>query len=217
MSNPDPKPIALEERVAQDARLSSPSAGRNKTVIAQALAARLPREARVLEIASGTGEHALACVSERTDLHWVPSDPDPASRASVDAWAAEAEGRVAPCLALDVAQPDWFGALDPVDAVFCANMIHIAPWAAAEGLFAGAAALLAPGGALHLYGPFQEGEATAPSNMEFDASLKARDSRWGVRARTDVEALALSCGMAPADRIEMPANNLLLSFKKAGA
>ncbi|WP_241095022.1 DUF938 domain-containing protein [Marinicauda algicola] len=212
------RPLALEERAITGARLSSPSAARNSQAIAQALAGLLPQGARVLEIASGTGEHALACVAARPDLTWTPSDPDAASRASADDWAREADGRIAPALAIDVTSPGWERGLDAPDAVFCANMIHIAPWQAAEGLFDGASQLLGPGGAVHLYGPFREGEATAPSNLDFDASLKARDPRWGVRERTEVEALAARCGFAPAGRIAMPANNLLLSFaREAGA
>ncbi|MFP4518814.1 MAG: DUF938 domain-containing protein [Oceanicaulis sp.] len=215
MSSRDPQPVALEERSAEAARLSSPSAGRNKAIIAETLAGLLPQHARVLEIASGTGEHALACVSMRPDLFWAPSDPDPGSRNSADAWALEAGGRIAACRAIDVTATNWADDLGDFDAVFCANMIHIAPWGAAEGLFSGAALLLGAGGALHLYGPFREGSQTARSNLEFDASLKARDPRWGVRARADVETLARRCGFEPAGRIEMPANNLLLSFEKA--
>ena len=210
-------PIALEERARSEARLSSPSAGRNKSVIADALATLLPQGARVLEIASGTGEHALACVTARPDLVWTPSDPDAASRASIESWAREADGRIEPALALDMTRTGWTDGLEPVDAVFCANMIHIAPWAAAEGLFAGAAALVRPDGAVHLYGPFKEGQATAPSNLDFDASLKARDPAWGVRERAAVEALAARHGFEPADRMETPANNLLLSFRRAGS
>ncbi len=209
-------PIALEARGAAGARLSSPSAARNRTAIAQALATLLPRDARVLEIASGTGEHALACVEARPDIAWTPSDPDPASRASVDAWAVEAGGAVAPALDLDVTQDGWQSGLE-ADALFCANMIHIVPWAAAEGLFAGASAILKPGAQLHLYGPFLEGGATAPSNLEFDASLRARHPGWGVRALTDVDALAARCGLARAGRLEMPANNRLLSYQRSAS
>ncbi|GGH00019.1 MAG TPA: hypothetical protein DF715_08440 [Oceanicaulis sp.] len=208
-------PIALEDRGQTGARMSSPSAGRNRDVIAAALASVLPQGSRVLEIASGTGEHALACVTERTDLHWQPSDPDPASRASIDDWAREAGGRIAPALDLDTQQSGWWQAVPlPLSAVFCANMIHIAPWEAAEGLVAGSAALLEESGQLVLYGPFLEGDATAPSNLAFDASLKSRDPRWGVRARDEVEALAASCGFALTQRLDMPANNLVLVFVK---
>lgn len=209
--------IALEQRARNAARLTSPSAGRNKAVIAESLAALLPHGARVLEIASGTGEHALACVTARPDLLWTPSEPDADSRASVDDWGADGQGRIAPCLSIATTEPGWSAGLGPFEALFCANMIHIAPWSAAEGLFAGAASCLAPHGALCLYGPFQEGERTAPSNLEFDASLKARDSRWGVRALDDVEALAKRHGLSLELRKDMPANNLLLVFRKVAA
>ncbi|WP_439634254.1 DUF938 domain-containing protein [Glycocaulis sp.] len=207
--------IALENRGQTGARLSSPSAGRNRDVIAAALARVLPQGSRVLEIASGTGEHALACVTGRADLHWQPSDPDAVSRASIDDWARDGAGRIGPALDLDTQQSGWWQAVPlPLSAVFCANMIHIAPWKAAEGLAEGAAALLEEGGLLILYGPFLEGADTAPSNLDFDASLKARDPRWGVRAREDVEALAARYGFSLLQRLEMPANNLVLVFAK---
>lgn len=211
----EPSPIALENRASTGARLSSPSAGRNRDVIAATLAGLLPAGARVLEIAGGTGEHALACVAARPDLLWQPSDPDAASRASIDAWASEAGGRVRPALDLDTSAAGWWQAVEASpDAVFCANMIHIAPWAAAEGLVEGSGALLPEGGLLILYGPFLEGEATAPSNLAFDASLKSRDPRWGVRALDDVQALAGGHGLVLTQRIAMPANNLTLVFTK---
>lgn len=203
---------ALEARSRAGHRLSSPSAGRNKAVIASTLAGLLPRHARVLEVASGTGEHALACVEARPDLTWIPSEPNDDSRASVDAWAIEAGGRMQPCLGLDVTSADWPRSIDAVDAIFCANMIHIAPWEACEGLFAGASGLLATGRKLHLYGPFKEGDHTAQSNLDFDESLKRRDPRWGVRALDDVDVLAERHGFARESRIEMPANNLLVSW-----
>ncbi|MFC4724361.1 DUF938 domain-containing protein [Glycocaulis abyssi] len=208
-------PIALENRGQTGARLSSPSAARNREVIAATLAQVLPQDAAVLEIASGTGEHALACLSARADLRWQPSDPDPASRASIDDWASEAAGRMASALDLDTQHSGWWRAVPrPVSAVFCANMIHIAPWQAAEGLAEGGAALLDEGGYLILYGPFLEGEATAPSNLAFDASLKSRDPRWGVRALDDVAALMARHGLVLAQRLAMPANNLTLVFRK---
>jgi hypothetical protein len=209
--------IALEPRARQESRLSSPSAARNRQAIAAVLGGVLPADARVLEIASGTGEHALACVTARPDLAWTPSEPDGESRASVDAWAAECGNRIAPCLTLSTTSPDWAGALGPFDAVFCANMIHIAPWQAAEGLFAGAQTCLRSGGLVCLYGPFKDGEATAPSNLDFDASLKARDPRWGVRPLSDVEALAARHGFAFLQRHDMPANNLMLVYAKSGS
>jgi hypothetical protein len=207
--------IALEGRSLAGNRLSSPSAGRNREVIAQTLAGILPQGAHVLEVASGTGEHALACVTARPDLAWQPSDPDVSSRASIDDWARDAGGCMAPAIALDASMPGWQGAVpEPVQAVFCANMIHIAPWAAAEGLVAGSAALLGEGGLLILYGPFLDGEASAPSNLAFDASLKSRNPGWGVRALSDVGALAAGHGFLLVQNITMPANNLILVFVK---
>jgi len=215
MANEPPRDIALEERQRKGARMSSPSAGRNSAAISQTLARLLPDGAHVLEIASGTGEHALACVRARPDLLWRPSEPDPGSRASVDGWALDSGGRMLECLEIDVAAPDWETALDPCDAVFCANMIHITPWEAAEGLFRGAGALLKPDGALHLYGPFKEGAATAPSNLDFDVSLKSRDPRWGVRDIEAVDALGRKNGLSRAGRIAMPANNLVLTYVRS--
>lgn len=210
-------PIALEDRLEDGARLSSPSAARNREPIMSALGDRLPQGGHVLEIASGTGEHALAVVSARPDLSWTPSDPDPASRASENAWAEDAAGRIRPALDLDVSAAEWWRSLEPVDAIYCANMIHIAPWEAAEGLFEGAAHLLTEQGALYLYGPFLEGEQTAPSNLAFDESLKARDPRWGVRALDAVDALAGLFGMERTERLQMPSNNLLLTYKRGAA
>ncbi len=207
-------PIALEARAPDGARLSSASASRNKAPISEALAGLLPPEARVFEVASGTGEHALACVTRRPDLIWTPSEPDPASRASVNAWAQEAEGRMRSCLDIDVMQPGWSGGHDPFDALFCANMIHIAPWEAAVGVFEGARDLIASGGAVHLYGPFLDGERTAPSNLQFDTDLKRRDPRWGVRSLEAVDALAADHGFDRTGRLDMPANNLLLSWER---
>lgn len=211
--SPNP-PVALEDRAASGARLASPSAARNKDAIAQALAGRLPGGAHVLEIACGTGEHALACVAARADLTWTPSDPDSASRASADDWGREAGGRMRPALDIDVTQSGWTEMIEAADALFCANMVHIAPWSAAQGLFAGAQRLLAGGGDVHLYGPFKDGAATSPSNLEFDASLKSRDPNWGVRELADVDALAARHGFARTGRIDMPANNLLLSYTR---
>lgn len=208
-------PIALEDRALSGARLTSPSAGRNRDVIARTLSAILPPDARVLEIASGTGEHALACVHPRADIVWQPSDPDAASRASIDDRACEAEGRIALALDLDTTATGWQDAVPgSVISVFCANMIHIAPWAAATGLVEGCAALLKEGGQLILYGPFLEGGDSAASNLDFDASLKSRDPRWGVRPLDEVRALAARHGFALKQRIAMPANNLTLVFEK---
>jgi len=218
MTEPSLPPRAMEARQTSGARQTSPSAARNKAAIATVLAERLPEKARVLEIASGTGEHALACVTARPDLVWTPSDPDPGARASVDDWAREACGAIRPARDIDTRQSGWQAGLDPVDALFCANMIHIAPWQAAEGLFDGAARLLAPTGRIYLYGPFKDGAHTAASNLDFDRSLKARDTRWGVREIGEVDASANENGLTRIERLEMPANNLVLVYaREAGA
>jgi hypothetical protein len=146
-------------------------------------------------------------------LVFRPSDPDPENRASIAAWiAAEKLANVRPPVDLDTTAKKW--PVATADAILCANMIHIAPWAACEGLIAGAARTLFPGGFLHLYGPFKrDGKHTAPSNAEFDASLKARNAEWGVRDLDAVEALARHAGFGAADVVRQPANNLSVFFR----
>ncbi|MDB5424567.1 MAG: hypothetical protein JWQ29_1983 [Phenylobacterium sp.] len=204
----------MPDAAPPDARIS-PSTARNREPILAVLAARLPQGARVLEIASGAGEHAVFIAGALTHLRWRPSDPDPEARASIAAWRAHSGlANLEAPLALDAANAStWPEA--PVDAIVCINMIHISPWAAAEGLMAGAGRLLAPGGKLFLYGPYIEaGVATAPSNLAFDQSLRARNPAWGLRDLADVQALAAANGLAFAERIVMPANNLTVAFEK---
>ena len=219
---PDAKPIALpialEERGrSADARLSSPSAGRNKDVVAAVLARVLPEKAKVLEIGSGTGEHAVTFAAARPDVTWRPTELDPASRTSIAAWTAhEGLENVAAPIAVDTRELAW-GVEDdaPFDALVSLNMIHIAPWEAGLGLLAGAERLLPPGGVLFLYGPFARGGVhSAPSNAAFDASLKSRDPSWGVRDLDDVEREAAARGLRLAEVVEMPANNLSVIFRK---
>jgi len=200
-------------------RLHAPATRRNRAAIAEVLAGWLPAQvspgATVLEIASGTGEHAVYLAQRFPDLVWQPSDPDATNRRSIDAYrAAEGQANLKAPLDLDATAPAW--PLDgPVDAVVCCNMIHIAPWAAAEGLFAGAARHLKRGGGLYLYGPFKRGgRHTAPSNEAFDASLRAQDPAWGVRDLEAVAALASAQGLASPRIAEMPANNLSLWFAR---
>tara|TARA_R110000868_G_scaffold12142_2_gene58874 strand:+ start:363 stop:1019 length:657 start_codon:yes stop_codon:yes gene_type:complete len=214
MTDPSPTEIALEARLSDAARLFSPSAARNRDVIGDLLAGLLPPSARVLEIGSGTGEHAVSVCQRRPDIDWQPSDPDAASRASQNAWAAEAAPNMRPSLDLDLTRPGWAEPLDGVDALVCLNVIHIAPWAVAEAIAAASRTLLTGGGLVYLYGPYLEGDATAPSNIDFDRSLKSRNSQWGVRARSDVEALFADAGWAAPDRHQMPANNLSLVFRR---
>lgn len=174
----------------------------------------------MLEVGSGTGQHAVACARALAPRIWRPTDPDPLHLGSIAAWAAEAAlPNLAPPLALDATRPaDWTAAraalAAPPAAIFSANVIHIAPFAVAEALLAEAGATLAPGGLLLLYGPFLEAGETAPSNRAFDASLRARDPAWGLRDTADLAPLAAAAGLAPARRIAMPANNLILAFAR---
>ena len=209
------KTIALEARTEADGRLFSPSAARNRTAIADVLDVILPRHARVLEIGSGTGEHAVAACEVRPDISWQPSDPDAESRTSQAAWARMAGGRIAAPLALDLMQADWWKNAPTCDAVVCMNVIHISPWTVATHLAAGASALLQPGQRVFTYGPYKEGAKTAPSNLAFDENLKSRNPDWGVRDLDAVIALFEANGFGLERRIDMPANNLSLVFEKA--
>ena len=196
--------------------LSSPAAARNRDPILEVLRERLPPRARVLEVASGSGEHAVWISRALPEITWTPSDRDAATLAGLEVRrAAEGPPNLLPPLRLDASEP-----ADRPDgrfeAVVCINMIHIAPWAAAEGLMALAAAVLPQDGLLYLYGPFREGgRHTAPSNEAFDQSLRARDPTWGVRDLETVTALAERHGLTLAERVEMPANNLSVVFRKA--
>jgi cyclopropane fatty-acyl-phospholipid synthase-like methyltransferase len=193
---------------------SAPAALRNREPIADVLAEELPSSGTVLEIASGTGEHAMFFAQRFPHLEWQPTDPDPEALASIEAWRGEADlPNLRAPLALDAASPEW--AVTRADAMLCINMIHISPWEASEGLFAGAARLLPKGGKLLLYGPYLEDEVeTAQSNLDFDAWLKARDPRFGLRNIADVDTLAARNGLSRSRRAEMPANNLTLAYLK---
>lgn len=197
-----------------DPRRFSPSVARNRDAILARLRDVLPPAGLLLEVASGGGEHAVHFAAALPGLVFQPSDPAPASRASIDAWAAAAGlANLRPALALDAVSPDW--PVAAADAVLCINMIHIAPWAAAVGLVAGAARLLSAGGLLYLYGPFRRaGRHTAPSNDAFDRDLRESNAEWGVRDLEAVTALAAACGFAAPEVIDMPANNLSLAFRR---
>ncbi|MEM6625922.1 MAG: DUF938 domain-containing protein [Pseudomonadota bacterium] len=216
-SGEDGRVLALEARAASSSGgLQSPSVARNKDVLRDAFYALVPDARRVLEIASGTGEHAVHIAAARPDIRWTTSDPDPASRESIAAWiAARGEGRVEGPLSIDATAADW-GVLGPFDALVAINMIHIAPIAACEGVFAGAAQLLRPAGRIFFYGPFsRNGVHSAPSNEEFDASLNRRDAAWGVRdLELDLGPIAAAQGFQLTDVRDMPANNLSVIFAR---
>lgn len=192
----------------------APATLRNREAILAVLQRVLPQDGLLLEIASGTGEHAAFIAPRlRGKLNWQPSDFDAETLSSIDAHGA-GEPRTRKAVRLDVTQFDW--PIDKAQAMFCANMIHIAPWAAAEGLFAGAERILSAGAPLVLYGPFKRhGRQTAPSNEAFDQSLKSRDPGWGIRCLdSEVAPLARRHGLALDEIVDMPANNLSVVFRR---
>ncbi len=195
---------------------SAPAALRNRDPILAVLRRVLPGRGLVLEVASGTGEHAVHFAAGLPELDWQPSDPEPEARDSILAHRALAGfSNLREPLALDAATWPW--PVAQADAIVCINMIHIAPWSAAEGLMRGAGALLPAGGVLVLYGPFKEhGRHTAPSNVAFDEDLRARNAEWGVRDVLDVAELADGHGLRLLERVAMPANNLCLVFVRRG-
>lgn len=200
---------------APDPRRFAPAVARNRDPLLAAIRPLLPATGLVLEIASGSGEHAIHFAAAMPALTFQPSDPQPEARASIDAWVATAGlANIRPALAIDAAAPGW--PVAAADAVLCINMIHISPWAATEGLVRGAAEILPAGAPLILYGPYRRnGAHTAPSNAAFDDDLRARDPAWGVRDLEAVAALAAEHGFGPASILEMPANNLTVVFGRA--
>ena len=195
--------------MTDDPRRYAPATLRNRDPLREVLRRLLPPLGLVLEVASGSGEHAAHFAATLPALTFQPSDPEAENRASIDAWCA-ALPNVRPALALHAAAP-W--PIAAAEAVVCINMIHIAPWSATLGLMRGAALVLAAGAPLILYGPFRRHSVpTAPSNEEFDASLRERDPAWGLRALEDVAAAAE--GFDAPQVIEMPANNLILVFRR---
>jgi SAM-dependent methyltransferase len=189
----------------------APATQRNREPIREVLARVLPATGTVVEIASGSGEHAVAFATAFPALTWQPTDADPTALASISAWRAEAAlpNLVAP-LQLDVIAP-W--PLDHADAILCINMVHISPWESALALFANAGRILAPGALLYLYGPYRfDGVFTAPSNEDFDRSLRSRDPRWGVRDLRDLTTAAEHFTLR--ELVAMPANNHSLIFRR---
>jgi hypothetical protein len=187
---------------------------RNRQPILEVLRRVLPASGLVLEVASGSGEHAVHFAEALPGLTWQPSDPSPDARSSIAAWIAAAHlDTVRPPIALDAASEDW--PIGRADALVCINMVHISPWEATEGMMRGAGRLLPSGAPLVLYGPYrQAGRPLAPSNAAFDQDLRRRDPRWGLRDLDTVAQCAAAQGLELAEVIEMPANNLSAIFRK---
>ena len=195
---------------------SSPAAERNKEPVLEVLTRVLPETCRVLEVASGTGQHAQHFARARPGWQWQPTDADALSLPGIAARCSVLPN-VAPPLHLDVLRP-WPAALDGFGAAYCANMLHISPWATCAALMNGVAQRLVSKGVLVIYGPFVvDGVPTAPSNAAFDASLNARNSEWGLRTLSAVIAEADAVGLRFEQRIAMPANNLMLVFRSCTA
>ncbi len=198
-----------------DQRRSAPATLRNREPILAVLREVLPARGMVLEVASGTGEHAVFFARHLPGIVWQPSDPSPELRNSIAAWAlAEGLTNLPPPLDLDAASAIW--PVVQAEAVVCINMIHISPWAATEGLMRGAGKLLPPGAPLVLYGPYRRsGMQLEPSNAAFDLDLKRRDPQWGLRLLEDVATCAGGHGLVLDRIVDMPANNLSVVFRKA--
>lgn len=202
------------EGAADGDRRSAPAALRNREPIANVLADWLPNEGLVLEIASGTGEHVIHFATRFPNLDWQPSDLHPEALASIDAWRESAGlTNVRPSASLDASADNW--PIRHADAILSINMVHISPWASALGLLAGSARLLGPGAPLILYGPWLKDDIqTAAGNLAFDVDLKRRNPAWGLRQVEDFQASAESYGFT-LDAIQaMPANNLMLLFRR---
>ncbi len=197
-----------------DLRRHSPAAERNRGPILAELQRLLPPRGVMLEIASGTGQHAAHFAAALSGWHWHTSDVEAAALPSIDAWCAGLSN-VSQARQLNVMDTAWPGAPAQVDAIFNANMLHISPWATCAALMQGAARHLAPAGLLLLYGPFiLDDEATVPSNVAFDADLRARDPSWGIRRLAEVQQQAQAAGLHWQGTTPMPANNLLLAFRR---
>jgi SAM-dependent methyltransferase len=208
-------PFAPESR--PHGGLHAAATARNREPILDVLRRVLPATGLVLEIASGTGQHAAFFACALPALRWQPSDVYEPHLASIRAWsAASGADNIAAPLPLDVERQPW--PVTHADAILNINMIHIAPWSATAALFEGAARILAPGGVLFLYGPFmRNGQHTADSNQRFDERLRGEDPRWGVRDLADVERVANAADFRLAEVVPMPANNLSLVFRRSAA
>jgi SAM-dependent methyltransferase len=209
--------------VESDGRLDAPAFHRNHEAIWQALAPYLANASGdVVEVGSGTGQHVVEFARRSPGITWWPSDLNEAHLKSIDAWRRHAQpGNVRAPVQIDLTDPSWCPQMrdgsgpGPLTAVFCANVVHIAPWPVAEGLIKGAASYLRPDGRLFLYGPFkQNGQHTAVSNAVFDTSLRNGNPQWGVRDVAELEQVAMGVGLALQDTVAMPANNFILVFAR---
>ena len=205
-----PQPFVFQS--GAEVKRHAPATERNRDVIAETLAALLPDKGLVLEIASGTGEHAVHFAKRFPNLTWQPSDPDPIALASINAWRADSNApNVRPAMLLD-ASAEW--PIAQAGAVVCINMTHISPWAATVGLLHNAARILPSNAPLFIYGPFRQRDVPlAESNASFDASLRQQNPEWGLRYVEDITAEAQEAGLRLDQIVEMPANNLSLIFR----
>ncbi|MDF5719140.1 MAG: DUF938 domain-containing protein [Rhizonema sp. PD37] len=211
---------------ANDHRQYAPATQRNREPILEILLQVLPPTGTILEVASGTGEHAVFFAPHLIPRKWLPSDPNPISRDSIIAWAAHfSSNNLYPPIDLDVRAPIWSVEKEafahrelnnsPIAAIVSINMIHISPWSASVGLIAGANRILSPGGILYLYGPYKKGgKHTAPSNAAFDESLRAQNPEWGIRDLDEVVAAADTQHLTLLETYQMPANNLSVVFQR---
>jgi len=194
--------------------LTSAAAERNKDPILTVLETVLPATGSVLEIASGTGQHVCFFAAQLPDIRWQPTEPDESHRGAIEARIREAGlGNVDAPIALDVHEPRWPVAAH-YDAVLCINMVHISPWSSTNALCLGAARHLRTGGKLVLYGPYLENGTAAPSNLDFDATLKRRNQQWGLRELDEVTRVAALHGLQRQQVVRMPANNLTVVFSR---
>lgn len=213
------------QRSHDDGRLDAPAFHRNHEAIWSVIGPwLLAQKGNVLEAGSGTGQHVVAFARKSPHITWWPSDYLDAHVGSIEAWRAHSGlENIRPARRIDLSAPDWgFGASDSetlhdLTAIFCANVVHIAPWSVAEGLLGHAAERLNHGGRLYMYGPFmRDGQHTAPSNAAFDASLRAENPEWGVRDMAELDAVAARSGLKLSDIVPMPSNNFILVFERDG-
>lgn len=204
-----------EDDPVADERLYSAACERNREPILKVLRAAFPAEGRVLEIAAGTGMHAAFFARHLPGLEWIPTDPDPEARQSIDAWRRDAGAPLLqPARSLDTCVADW--GVSEIDAILCCNMIHISPWESTRGLFRGADHVLGSEGVLVTYGPYFFPDAEpVPSNEAFDRSLRARNPEWGVRQIDDLTKLARDWGFAREQTLALPANNHAIVWRRA--